>query len=676
MRLKELVLFNYGLYKGEQPVDLAPRTKWGRERPVILIGGTNGAGKTTILEAIQLCLYGRLALGARVSDTEYQTYLRERIHRSRAVDVPIPYASVAVEFEYAHSGVKSTYSIERKWWKRGATGASENLVVKRDGKNLDDIDTEFWPDFVRSLVPPGVSQLFFFDGEKIKRLAEDETEAATLAESVKGLLGLDVVEQLRADLDLYVSRQVKRTATGAIATRLAEVEAGERETTRLLEQARAEEADYQDRLKGLVSEIEKTEQVLAQRGEGFAARRGELRQKRNDLKARREEVERKLRELCEGTLPFAACPRICGGLVAQLRREVRQERARAARREIEETVSVVARRLTAGPVPERLGWDEVTRTAVNEELVAVRVELVRQTDADLDAPMVHGLSDRQREHVDRVLSEALGVARERVTELSLELARIEKRLDDVQKHMSQAPESEEIAPIVAQLSEFQEQHARLSLELTLKSEQCSKLERDLTALRREHERIVKAEEGAKKLADRVSLAMSARKALDDYLGRVTGAKTEQLETATLDCFRSLCGKADLVHGLKIDPSTFAVTLFDDGGREIPRASLSAGEKQIYAISLLWALAKVSGRPLPMIIDTPLGRLDSRHRGNLLERYFPRASHQVIILSTDTEVDQANFEILKPVTSHCIHLVTREGWTEVTSGYFWRERDDA
>ena len=87
---------------------------------------------------------------------------------------------------------------------------------------------EFWPEFVRSLVPPGVSQLFFFDGEKIKRLAEEETEAATLAQSVKGLLGLDVVEQLRADLDLYASRQMKKTASGALATRLAEVEASER----------------------------------------------------------------------------------------------------------------------------------------------------------------------------------------------------------------------------------------------------------------------------------------------------------------------------------------------------------------------------------------------------------------------------------------------------------------
>jgi DNA sulfur modification protein DndD len=676
MRLNTLVLRNFGLYKGKQEIDLAPRTKWGRERPIVLVGGRNGAGKTTILEAVQLCLYGRLALGSRVSDSEYQTYLRDRIHWSRGVLIPINFASVTLEFDYAHSGVKSTYSVERNWSTRGSTGVAEALVVKKDGEKLADIDAQFWPEFVRSLVPPGVSQLFFFDGEKIKRLAEEETEAATLAQSVKGLLGLDIVEQLRADLDLYASRQMKKTATGAIATRLAEVEASECEAARLLEHARIEEADYQDRLKGLVSEIETTEQLLAQRGEGFAARRGELRQKRSDLAARREDIERKLRELCETTLPFAACPRIGGALLAQLRREVRQDRARTIRREIEETVSVITRRLTEGRVPERFGWDGAVLTAIKDELGVARLDLVRQSEADADVEQVHGFSDRQREQVERTLAEALGAARERATELSLELARVDADLRDVQKHMNQAPESDEIAPIVAQLSEFQEQHARLSLELTLKSEQCAKLERDLTGLRRERERIMKAETGAQKLADRVSRALAARKALDEYLQRVTSVKTEQLESATLECFRSLCGKTDLIDRLKIDPATFSVSLFDDAGREVPKVSLSAGEKQIYAVSLLWALAKVSGRPLPMIIDTPLGRLDSRHRVNLLEKYFPLASHQVIILSTDTEVDQVNFEVLKPFTSHCIHLVTQEGWTDVTSGYFWREQNDA
>jgi DNA sulfur modification protein DndD len=106
--------------------------------------------------------------------------------------------------------------------------------------------------------------------------------------------------------------------------------------------------------------------------------------------------------------------------------------------------------------------------------------------------------------------------------------------------------------------------------------------------------------------------------------------------------------------------------------------LSAGEKQIYAISMLWALGKTSGRPLPIIIDTPLARLDSDHRRLLVENYFPLASHQVIILSTDTEVDQGYFEELRPAVARAYHLDfdQTENSTTVKQGYFWRERDEA
>ena len=87
--------------------------------------------------------------------------------------------------------------------------------------------------------------------------------------------------------------------------------------------------------------------------------------------------------------------------------------------------------------------------------------------------------------------------------------------------------------------------------------------------------------------------------------------------------------------------------------------------------MLWALARTSGRPLPMIIDTPLARLDSEHRNTLVERYFPEASHQVIVLSTDTEVDDALLERLGPSISHTYRLDFDpvRGATTATLGYF-------
>ena len=140
----------------------------------------------------------------------------------------------------------------------------------------------------------------------------------------------------------------------------------------------------------------------------------------------------------------------------------------------------------------------------------------------------------------------------------------------------------------------------------------------------------------------------------------------------------LCRKKDSLRTVKIDSKDFSITLCDRHNRPLPKAQLSAGEKQIYAISMLWALGKTSGRPLPTIIDTPLARLDSDHRRLLVENYFPLASHQVIILSTDTEVDQGYFEELRPAVARAYHLDfdQTESSTVVKQGYFWRDRDEA
>ena len=116
-------------------------------------------------------------------------------------------------------------------------------------------------------------------------------------------------------------------------------------------------------------------------------------------------------------------------------------------------------------------------------------------------------------------------------------------------------------------------------------------------------------------------------------------------------------------------------LVNEHNMAIQRKSLSAGEKQIYAIAILEALAKTSGRHLPIIIDTPLGRLDSKHRDKLIEHYFPHASHQVILLSTDTEVDEQYFvDHLKEYISHSyqIHFDGVSKSSNLTSGYFWEQ----
>lgn len=124
-------------------------------------------------------------------------------------------------------------------------------------------------------------------------------------------------------------------------------------------------------------------------------------------------------------------------------------------------------------------------------------------------------------------------------------------------------------------------------------------------------------------------------------------------------------------------TTFEVELIDENRQIISSKGLSGGEKQIYVIATLEALGKTSGKKLPIIIDTPLGRLDSKHRDKLIEHYFPEASHQVIILSTDTEIDEAYFgeDYLKDDISHAFEIQF-DGATKsskLREGYFWEHK---
>jgi DNA sulfur modification protein DndD len=164
-----------------------------------------------------------------------------------------------------------------------------------------------------------------------------------------------------------------------------------------------------------------------------------------------------------------------------------------------------------------------------------------------------------------------------------------------------------------------------------------------------------------------------KQVLDRFSDELTLLRVEQLEELFAKSYRKLARKEDLKLAAKIDPNTFDVTLVDNEGVAINRKSLSAGEKQIFAFAILEALGKLSGKVLPVVIDTPLGRLDSKHRDKLVNHYFPEAGEQVILLSTDTEVDAEFYESLSPNLSHSyqVEFDEKTRCSQITEGYFWQ-----
>ena len=161
MIFERLTLNNFGLYRGEQVLDLSPGSRNGKTDPIILFGGINGGGKTTILDAVKLSRYGSRGSYSKRSNTGYDDFLRDSVHRGVSLSTG---ASVTLAFRITLDGEEHHYEVRRAWYQRGRT-LRERAFVSKDGVP-DQYLAEHWTDLVEEVIPLGVSQLFFFDAEQ------------------------------------------------------------------------------------------------------------------------------------------------------------------------------------------------------------------------------------------------------------------------------------------------------------------------------------------------------------------------------------------------------------------------------------------------------------------------------------------------------------------------------
>ena len=207
MILEHVTLRNFCLFRGQQTFDLTPTPapRGGGARCIVLFGGTNGEGKTTLLDAIQLALYGPRARCSKRVNLSYDDFLRQSIHQGIGGDEG---AGVSLSFRYATGGEEHLYEVSRSWTVARTGKVREELRVLQDGLP-DRWHSEHWNQLVEEFFPLEVSQLFFFDAEKIRSLAEDETSSQVLGTAVKSLLGLDIAERLIADATVLETRMSK-----------------------------------------------------------------------------------------------------------------------------------------------------------------------------------------------------------------------------------------------------------------------------------------------------------------------------------------------------------------------------------------------------------------------------------------------------------------------------------
>ncbi|OHC30136.1 MAG: DNA sulfur modification protein DndD [Pseudomonadales bacterium RIFCSPHIGHO2_02_FULL_60_43] len=665
MIIDSLSVIDFRVFSGAHNFDLIPKIKKGKNAPIILFGGLNGGGKTTILSALKLALYGKGILSSSATVAEYHQYLRECIHRAHNSIAKPTRAAVELTFRYAQYGVISSYQLTRDWFVDHAGKIKEGLIISRDGHPLTELSYDQAQAFLNELIPIGVSELFFFDGEKIASLAE-ETSGDALRESINKLLGLDLIDRLHSDLAVIIRGRSVKKASEDRKQKIADAE----RTYKDLEKQLAEIREKLLLMRVNTVEVKKNlgsiEASINSRGGAWSASRQEETANLDSLVSEKKAIEHTLHDMLSGLLPFAITQKLNEKLLTQIETEQRAEKAQVLSKylqrqqdnflaEVESALAITKEQLpTLHDIFLRTFGSEVSNSAEQQ-------------------PQVHELSDTQRFSISHRLLNDVSSLQQRASGLVMTLQETDSRIESTRENIARAPDEKVLIPLFNEQGQLQGRLSTLEEQRSVIVEEAKALLNRLSAAARQLDDLYTEITESQEEERLTGLAQKARDVLKEFSTRARVEKLKELESQFYTSFNGLARKEDRNLGIQIDPNSFEVVLIDDEGVMLRKEELSAGEKQIFAISILEALARTSGRSLPVVIDTPLGRLDSIHRQKLVENYFPKTSHQVIILSTDTEIDYAFYEGLQESISHSYHLVynpeTRS--TQAEEGYFWR-----
>lgn len=667
-----MVIENFGLFRGKHILDLRPDQSNGNSKPIILIGGKNGVGKTTIFEAIRLCLYGQGMDGFQLRRGIYEKYIEEHIHQILGLPIQLNSALVEIEIEYSHLGKTDTYTISRKW-ERKKSKINESLTVQKNGIPLPDIDPSDYQNYINELIPPGISRLFFFDGEKIQDLAEDTHNNIHLKDSFKSLLGIHLVEQLNMDLNIYknrISKDIHSKNTSSdyltVCQQISEIE----NTIQVKQQERAQKFSINQQVLG---EIDRLENLIAREGGSFANKREELKILRARLEKEIEYERNYMRELISNLFPFAIVPKYCLKLKERIYKEESYQQWKMAEIIYKKRMEKIEK-----AIEESNFWTEVTINDADKNQIKRRISSVLQSSFSLpqkyeNFTLIHQLSPPDQRKILQGIDSALDQVPDQIKKSSQKLENLTKERQRIERMLNMAPEDDVILPYILELKEKNREQGQIEEQIKMIDQELHQLELKKTELQRKRD----LNERQQKMIDtknhQIQLVNRIQDVLKEFIIELQNAKIQELSQQFLSCFNRLLRKRNTIKGIDIDLNNFSIVLQGKGEGKIPKEKLSVGEKQIYAIAMLWALTIVSERPIPFIIDTPLGRLDSDHRSNLISEFFPKASHQLIILSTDTEIDLQFFNDLESFISKSYHLEynEEEGMTTINSGYFWK-----
>lgn len=660
MKFNYLTIENYKSFQFPTKLEF-PQSETGKS--IFLVGGMNGAGKTSIMEAVNICLYGERA------DVIYRSINHKELTKGNA------FVSFELEFETDNA---ETVLVKRSWSANAcekplAKDLVEKLTVVKDGRRVSVQNKEMWQDYINSTIPKSITQFFFFDGEKIQEIAADDHSEVRLKDSLEAALGIQYISRLAEDV-VYLKHEERKgfveISDEDINFKESELKKEQRklkskqddlvDLQQQLDDFKKQKEDAQNRFRSIFSIDPESSEVIKQKEK-----------KRIQLSTQSGQLDAQIKQLTEQFLPWAMAGKLFEPLKQQIEKEHHAQRGKFFAENAHELTRQIVytinnpRPITGNPltdsqkseIEKRLlalfsgaGTEEVVKILNLSERDAAKVLNKMEEIEQSDVLQLHDLIAQKQEVDDEIHSIQSSLQSRGNTQSEREL------FDSLQETMESC----------------QIQIGRLSVSINNLQDEIHIVEGRIKDIEMELNKLYERHNTSQEKARFIEECDAIANMLNAYIVKLRKNKIQLLRDKTFEMFLRLSSKSDLVKSIDIDEKTYEMTIKDKNGNIMHKSGLSAGEKEVFAISLLWGLAQTSQLNLPIIIDTPLSRLDSVHRDNIVRQYFPNAAEQVIILSTDTEVDSNYFKNLEPHLSGAARLVFNKNQelTTVSEGYFW------
>ena len=619
MIIKELTLHNFGIYAGDNTF------RFEDQKPIVLIGGMNGRGKTTFLEAVLIALYGPASFAFLESKSpSYSQYLRSYVNEADGS------LESFIRLEFQVDGKDGDiFTITRSWNKKGER-SKEKISVSRNG-TFNPFLTENWGMFIEELLPSGLSNFFFFDGEKIAELAASNT-SEEMKESIKNLLGISALYTLNNDLS-RISTKLIHTKNSFNAAELRQIKKEKEELELALSEVDKQSSDLFRKIEQATKQIEKLKQDFTSQGGDLIPKRQSMALEASQLGVEIGNHHDQLVDYASAELPLG----LVKDLLADIEKQAMKEKESRSMQNTVDTLAVMMQNYSSS-------------SAEDSKAVQEFIEYVQAQSDESMVPTVFELSDKTLFQIQHIIPSVVENTESVVSSTAQELKKKQLRLNEIQNYLDLDINEDYLQNLLAKIRSKELALSELQAKQNTLEQQRSNINGQLrhaaADYKRKNEEYVESLEAADDQERMVKYAGMASDLTNKFIVKLQSRKVDQLAETMTTCYKQLANKKNLIETIQMDPATLDLSYWDAYGKQVSKTSLSAGEKQLMVVALLWALAICSKKKLPVIIDTPLSRLDSDHRKALITTYFPNASEQTIILSTDTEIDAFYYGLMK------------------------------